>query len=148
MLKKLIATLSLLAISLPLPAIASDINDDMDFFLTNSDLIIALDNETNTACSFNTKTGSVVKMSNVKFTNTRLVGASYFWGTLSGNLNHFLNPKTLKINKIKGKWSENDVMAVKRHHYGNHGDYTAYLGSTCVKEGGLAQVVEIREYSD
>ena len=50
MLKKLIATLSLLAISLPLPAIASDINDGMDFFLTNSDLIIALDNETNTAC--------------------------------------------------------------------------------------------------
>ncbi len=140
---KLIAALSILAISLPLPAVANDINDGMDFFVTNSNLIIALDNETNTACSFNIKTGSVVKMSGVKFSNTRMVGASYWWGTLSGNLNNFLNPKTLKISNIKGKWSENDVMAVKRHHYGNHGNYTAYLGSTCVKEGGLAQIAKV-----
>ncbi|WP_414623835.1 hypothetical protein [Calothrix sp. CCY 0018] len=140
---KLVAALSILAISLPLPAVASNINDDMDFFATNSNLIIALDNKTNTACSFNTKTGSVVKMSGVKFTNTRMVGASYWWGTLSGNLNHFLNPKTLKINKIKGKWSDNNAMLIKRHHHENHGDYTAYLGSTCVKKGGLAQIAKV-----
>ncbi len=140
--KKLFLTINILVLLLPLTAVASNINDDLSFFESNNNLIIALDNKTNTACSFNTKTNSVVKMSGVKFTNTRMVGASYWWGKLGGNLNHFLDPKTLKINEIKGKWSDDNVMLIKIQHYKDYGDYTESLGATCVKEGGLNEVAK------
>ncbi|MBD2248670.1 hypothetical protein [Nostoc sp. FACHB-888] len=140
--KKLFVTINILAFLLPLTAVANNINDDLSFFGSNNNLIIALDNKTNTACSFNTKTNSVVKMSGVKFTNTRMVGASYWWGKLGGNLNHFLDPKTLKISEIKGKWSDKNVMLIKVQHYKDYGTYTESLGATCVKEGGLNEVAK------
>ncbi|MHC0066995.1 hypothetical protein ACWATR_29480 [Nostoc sp. UIC 10890] len=140
--KKLFVTFNLFVFLLPVTAVASSTNDDLSFFGGNNNLIIALDNKTNTACSFNTETNSVVKMSGVKFTNTRMVGASYWWGKLSGNLNHFLNPKTLKISEIKGKWSDNNVMLIKIQHYKDYGTYTESLGATCVKEGGLNKVAK------
>ncbi|MBD2452127.1 hypothetical protein H6G76_34485 [Nostoc sp. FACHB-152] len=139
---KLFATFNILMFLLPSTAIASNINEDLSFFETNNNLIIALDNKTNTACSFNTKTNSVVKMSGVKFTNTRIVGASYWWGKLSGNLNHFLEPKTWKIKEIKGKWSDNNVMLIKLQHYKDYADYTQNLGPTCIKQGGLNEVAK------
>ncbi|MEH2035057.1 hypothetical protein [Nostoc sp.] len=140
--KKLFVTFNILVLLLPLTAVASSTNDDLSFFESNNNLIIVLDNKTNTACSFNTKTNSVVKMSNVKFTDTRMVGASYWWGKLSGNLNHFLNPKTFKISQIKGKWSDYNVMLIKRQHYNDYAAYTENLGGTCVKEGGLNEVAK------
>ncbi|HYX13035.1 MAG TPA: hypothetical protein VE944_01435 [Nostoc sp.] len=140
--KKLFVTINILVSLLPLTAVASNRNDDLSFFESNNNLIIALDNKTNTACSFNTKTNSVVKMSGVKFTNTRMVGASYWWGKLGGNLNHFLDPKTLKISEIKGKWSDSNVMLIKIQHYKDYGAYTESLGATCVKEGGLNEVAK------
>ena len=140
--KKLFVTFNILVFLLPITAVASNKNDDLSFFESNNNLIIALDNKTNTACSFNTKTNSVVKMSGVKFTNTRMVGASYWWGKLGGNLNHFLDPKTLKISEIKGKWSDNNVMLIKIQHYKDYGTYTESLGATCVKEGGLNEVAK------
>lgn len=139
---KLFVTFNILMFLLPSTAIASNINENLSFFETNNNLIIALDNKTNTACSFNTKTNSVVKMSGVKFTNTRMVGASYWWGKLSGNLNHFLDPKTLKINEIKGKWSDNNVMLIKLQHYRDYAAYTDNLGAICVKQGGLNEVAK------
>lgn len=81
-------------------------------------------------------------MSDVKFTNTRIVGASYWWGKLSGNLNHPLNHKTFKISEIKGKWSDNNVMLIKRQHYKDYAAYTENLGANCVKEGGLNEVAK------
>ncbi|MCC5649872.1 hypothetical protein LC609_08470 [Nostoc sp. XA013] len=72
----------------------------------------------------------------------RMVGASYWWGKLGSNLNHFLDPKILKISEIKGKWSDNNVMLIKIQHYKDYGAYTESLCATCVKQGGLNQVAK------
>jgi hypothetical protein len=49
--KKLFLTINILVLLLPLTAVASNKNDDLSFFESNNNLIIALDNKTNTALS-------------------------------------------------------------------------------------------------
>lgn len=121
---------------LPLKAQTAPVNNNIRYFITSENLLIAANIKTGSACSLNQGI-SLVKLSKFKMVNR---GNSHV--TVSGNVENILDITNNNISKVSGKFQSNAKIYSADWLIRNTDYYPEFLDEmvNCTSEGGLKRI--------